>query len=274
MCFFNKQIMVKWLRDNNLLWLAEKLRFYLDILKNWGTNRTFKNQMKNFVFPPWEIAYDAYSSINHPYYYTSGFQAAKVIYNMLCPYLLQDTSRICEWGCGPARIIRHMPQIASAQKFVFMGTDYNKTTISWCQENIKNVEFFVNGLTPPLSFPNNYLDCVYCISVFTHLSKEMHFAWLKEIMRVLKPGGVFMMSMNGDNIKKTQLKEERELYESGQLVVRGNAKEGSRTFLAFHSPIFMRETFLNGYDILKHDTNPDRYISSGQDIWIVRKPSV
>ena len=80
------------------------------------------------------------------------------------------------------------------------------------------------------------------------------------------------MSTNGNSIRKTQLQDERSRYDSGELVIRGNVKEGSRTFLAFHSPIFMRETFLNGLTILEHNTNPDNYISSGQDIWIVRKP--
>ncbi len=267
-----KQILVKWLRNNNLLWLADCFRFLADSVRNYKVNRKLQRSLPGFVFPPPTLAYDAYSSVNYPYYFNSGSKAAGSIYKMLEPYLTNDKNLICEWGCGPARIIRHMPKIPSAGQNMFIGTDYNNKTISWCEKNIAEVKFVLNGLNPPFSFPDNYLDCVYCVSVFTHLSGDLHFSWLREILRVLRPGGIFLMTANGDNIRKTQLNDEGRLYDSGQLVVRGKVKEGSRIFLAFHSPVFMRQTFLKGLDILKHDTNPDNYISSGQDVWIVRKP--
>lgn len=266
-----KQQLVKWLRDNKLLTLAERFKYRLDTLKTHKANRKFRSGMPDFLFPPADISYDAYGTTDYSHYYYTGLKAAESVYGILKPYLKDGSSVICEWGCGPARIIRHMPTIAGWRNFSFIGTDYNKKTIGWCQKNIVAVKFFLNDLTPPLTFADNSVDCVYCVSVFTHLSEEMHFAWLHEIMRVLRPGGIFMMTVHGDHSRAVQRKEERDLYDSGKLVVRGNVREGTRIFLAFHSASFMRNTFLKDLEIIMHEPKPDVSISGGQDIWVVRK---
>lgn len=265
-----KQQVVKWLRDNELLTFVEHFKYRLDTLKTYKRNRRFQSRMPGFPFPPSDISYDAYGTADFSHYYNSGLKAAGSVYTVLKPYL-KDGNTVCEWGCGPARIIRHMPALAARGGISFIGTDYNTKTIEWCKRNIKGAEFFLNELTPPLPFASCSIDCVYCVSVFTHLSEEMHFAWLGEIMRVLKPGGIFMMTVNGGHSKAVQRKEEMDLYDSGKFVVRDNVKEGSRIFLAFHNPSFMQNTFLKDLDIVMHDPKPDVSISGGQDIWVARK---
>lgn len=267
-----KQQIVKWLRDNRLLTLANYFAYRINLLKTYKSNREFRNRMPDFPFPPADISYDAYFTTSFSAYYTTGLKAARSIYRILKPYLKNGDNTVCEWGCGAARIIRHMPMIARRQNVSFTGTDYNRKTIRWCQKNILGIKFFLNNLAPPLSLADNSIDCAYGVSVFTHLSEEMHFAWLDEIMRVLKPDGIFMMTVHGDRSRTILREEERELYDSGKFVVRDNVREGTRIFAAFHNPSFMRNTFLKGLEIVMHDTNPNMYIASGQDIWIVRKP--
>jgi hypothetical protein len=62
-----------------------------------------------------------------------------------------------------------------------------------------------------------------------------------------------------------------ENYEAGALVVRGNVKEGHRTFSAFQPKSFMEQLFSNAR-IEAHvvrDQIPGRTLP--QDVWIVRK---
>jgi hypothetical protein len=40
---------------------------------------------------------------------------------------------------------------------------------------------------------------IYGISVMTHLTQGTQFAWLKEIRRVLKPGGICVLTTHGEN---------------------------------------------------------------------------
>ena len=67
------------------------------------------------------------------------------------------------------------------------GTDYNPDTIAWCRANIAGIRFELNGLAPPLAFDDAQFDFVYGISVLTHLSEAMQFAWFDELHRVTKP---------------------------------------------------------------------------------------
>jgi SAM-dependent methyltransferase len=47
---------------------------------------------------------------------------------------------------------------------------------------------------PPTSFPDQMFDLIYSYSVFSHLSEEAHLAWLKEFKRIMKPGGLLIVT--------------------------------------------------------------------------------
>lgn len=49
----------------------------------------------------------------------------------------------------------------------------------------------IEGSVLTLPFPDNYFDFVYALEVFRYLEYEDNLQGLKEIRRVLKPGGVF-----------------------------------------------------------------------------------
>jgi len=143
-------------------------------------------------------------------------------------------AKICEWGCGPARLIRHFGAILNDSSINIYGTDYNKKTIEWCKKNIPDVTFQENNLRPPLNFLDNTFDFLYCISVFTHLSKELQLEWLEECFRVLRSDGIFLMSVHGDSCSNNLLDNEKKEYLSHGCVVRSNVKEGQRTFTAYN----------------------------------------
>jgi SAM-dependent methyltransferase len=47
---------------------------------------------------------------------------------------------------------------------------------------------------PPTSYPDQMFDLIYSYSVFSHLSEEAHLAWLKEFKRIMKPGGLLIVT--------------------------------------------------------------------------------
>jgi SAM-dependent methyltransferase len=57
-------------------------------------------------------------------------------------------------------------------------------------------------MNPPLPFEDASFDLVYSISVFTHLDEEMQDAWLNELKRVLRPGGILIITVHGLNARK------------------------------------------------------------------------
>jgi len=179
-----------------------------------------------------------------------------------------DNSKILDWGCGPGRTIRHFPQlIPNCQIY---GTDYNPKYINWCKSNLKGIDFKLNGLKPPIDFEDNFFDVIYGISIFTHLSESNHYEWAKELMRVLKPGGILYITLHGLPFREKLSDQEQKDFDNGKLVFSTKTKEGHRTFVAFQPESFVRELFA------EHEISefiPGLLISGrpDQDIWIIRK---
>ncbi len=115
------------------------------------------------------------------------------------------------------------------------------------------------------------MDVIYGNSIFTHLSEQMHYDWFHELHRVLKPNGIMLLTTQGDNFKIKLTSAENKNYDDNQLVVRGNVKEGHRTYSAFHPNGFMKKLFQE-VEILEHielQSNTAGWVP--QDIWIVKK---
>jgi SAM-dependent methyltransferase len=271
-----KRRLIDGIRRAGLLMQMDYVRYMADYLRTRNENRRIEAAHPEIRFPPSYLAYDAYSSCAHAWYLETGESAARAIWTLLAPWLKDpgngQPALVVEWGCGPARILRHLPAACGRAGVRFIGTDYNGKTIAWCRDSIPGIGFEYNGLTPPLPLPDASVDALYCVSVFTHLSEEMHFAWMGEIARVLRPGGIVLMALNGDRFRATLSGAELSRYDAGDIVVRGNVLEGSRTYLAFHPTAFVRGKLLAGLEFLVHETNPDPHVSSGQDIWLARKP--
>jgi hypothetical protein len=59
-------------------------------------------------------------------------------------------------------------------------------------------------------------------------------------------------------------------FDRGELVIRGNVKEGHRVFCTFHPDQFLKKLF-EGVDIVKKVISPVQKNYIPQDIWILRK---
>jgi len=265
-----KQRLVRILRDAKLLPVADLARFWAVQAKSARSNRAFLREHPGSVVPPRFLMYDAYAHVDYRVYFRKGRANAEYIARTARRHLGGDGPiTVCEWGCGPARIIRHLPELLPAGSRVF-GTDYNAQTIAWCSASLPQVTFRLNGLAPPLPFADGELDMLYAISVLTHLSEEMHLGWMAECERVVRPGGLILLTVHGDHCVAGLSAQERATYEAGRLVVRGKVKEGSRTFVAFQGPRFMREVLLRNVDLLAHNPPDAPQLAGPQDVYLVR----
>lgn len=234
---------------------------------NYPANRRFEREYPDFPTPPAKLAFDAYANVSRDYYRTSGQERAADIASYVRRHSTVPVPSFLEWGCGCARILRHMTSELPGSSIA--GSDYNSDSIAWCRANIPGIRFELNALAPPLPFDEAQFDFVFALSVLTHLSEDMHFAWFEELRRVTKPGGVIMVSVHGDAFVPLLLPGEKEAWARGDLIVRGGVDEGKRMYLAFHPERFMRERLLTGFEILEHVGDRGE---RKQDFWIVRRP--
>jgi ubiquinone/menaquinone biosynthesis C-methylase UbiE len=265
----NKRIISGVLRKLKLLYMFDYAFYFLEKRRNKSRNEDFKKQHPEVKLPPDYLMYESFQ-LDYFKYFEESKESAKWVADHFIGQDNLDNKTILDWGCGPGRVIRHLPNYFG-KNCSFYGTDYNAESISWCKKNLPNIAFNKNELEAILPYQSNFFDFIYGISIFTHLSEQLHFDWAKELLRVLKPGGVLMLTTQGENFKIKLTQEESSIFEKGDLVVRGDVKEGHRTYSAFHPEKFMRELLKNA-KILTHEKRP---IINGralpQDVWLISK---
>ena len=104
--------------------------------------------------------------------------------------------RILDWGCGAARILRYF---AGDPAFDAKGVDIDPFNVDWCRSTFGRVADF-QTIAPMAACPfaDGSFDAVSGISVFTHLNPASERFWLEELHRLIRPGGVAVMSVHGE----------------------------------------------------------------------------
>ncbi len=267
-----RQRTVALLRKLGLLPAVDELRLWLTLMKNRKADKEFAALFPAEVFPPTRMTAGTVGRGGYRGYYEDGKHSVQVLLELMSGQVDLKGARILEWGCGPARLVRHLARLGKDSGIEVFATDYDRATIEWCKSAIPGVNFATNDLQPPLPYPDAFFDVVYSSSVFTHLSEAMHYAWLKENFRIVKSAGLVIFTTAGDSQKHKLLPAEIPLYEAGELVVRSVPLEGAPRYNAFQSPAFVRHKLLPsvpGAELVRHET--ELRLASVQDIWVVRK---
>lgn len=106
-----------------------------------------------------------------------------------------EGKRVLDFGCGSGRALRHFTAEAE-QCEEFLACDIHGPSIDWLDAHLAPFRCFRNEALPPLPLPDDTLDLVYAVSVFSHLTDSMA-AWLLELRRVLRPDGLLLVTFQG-----------------------------------------------------------------------------
>lgn len=105
--------------------------------------------------------------------------------------------RYLDFGCASGRVIRHFA--AQTEIAEIWGTDINQRHIRWLYEHLpQRVKPVFNHTLPTLPISDNYVDAVTAFSVFTHID-VFETAWLAELRRVLRPGGMAYLTVHNES---------------------------------------------------------------------------
>ena len=269
-----KFLLLHALRAAGLLRWADRAKFIVSQAQARSFNRRFQQQHPDFAVPPGHLAFDALNHVDWTRYRETGLQHAAMFARIIRDqFPAAGALSVLEWGCGPGRLIRHLPGLLADRPLQLCGSDYNPDSIAWCRDNLPGTEFVENALNPPLPLADARFDVVYNFSVFTHLSQAVQLAWAQELLRVLKPGGLLICTTHGAGYRHLLgFGTQQQAYEAGRMVEQGRYREGRKWFLAIHPPAFVRDRLLAGWDLVRQvATRPEDSIE--QDVWIARKPS-
>jgi 2-polyprenyl-3-methyl-5-hydroxy-6-metoxy-1,4-benzoquinol methylase len=258
-----KQHVLKWLRDIGFLGFADQLHYYYHVLISIRDNKRFHQQYPSFSTPPTRLAFESYGHTNWFEYRDMGAAHARIIEKLIREKLAEKPVRLLEWGCGAGRILRHLNHV---DHWDVNGVDVDQEPVSWCKKYLPEMNVSLSEFSPPLCFETESFDVVYHYSVWTHLSHEMIEIWIKELKRVLKPGGIMIATTHGDAYLPMLLSEEQQLFKQGEIVSRNQIAEGQKYFLSFHPESRMKELLSQFFSSVEHwPASPTSVIP--QDIW-------
>lgn len=221
--------------------------------------------------PPPSVMNLVQGNIDPAYYVTNGRAAFETVTETLQKSWIDvsQMKRILDFGCGCGRVLRHWKPYA--HRIGIYGTDYNPELVYWSRRLCKHTTVGRNSAAPPLSYPDNFFDYVYALSVYTHLTLEMQNAWLDESYRVLKPGGVLLFTTHGDYTIPFMPPELVPVYENGEVVVINEENEGENVCASFHPFVYVQTQMLRGFELLQFFPRAGRGVP-WQDVYLFQKP--
>lgn len=104
---------------------------------------------------------------------------------------------VWDLGCGCGRIARWLAPQVIAGGGAFTGSDINRRLVDWTSAHLPG-RYLLNGLKTPTSLAPKSKDLVYAYSVLTHLREKAVRAWLEEVHRVLRPGGLALLTFHDE----------------------------------------------------------------------------
>jgi SAM-dependent methyltransferase len=128
---------------------------------------------------------------------SEGFAVYRLFRNLYDHHVgpIARCGNILDFGCGWGRIIRFF--LKDIEPSRLLGVDPVEEMVALCKEQNRWCGFERIPNVPPSHLKANTFEWIYSFSVFSHLSEEMHKKLLAELSRLLKPGGLLVVTTCG-----------------------------------------------------------------------------
>ena len=177
-----------------------------------------------------------------------------------------------DFGCGCGRIARYvagLPEVANLH-----GVDVDADLVRWAARALPGGgRFATMRPDPPLAFADASFDVVYAISIFTHYTEDEQRAWLDELERLLRPGGLLIATTiapsRAGEFPGITAEDRARLGASGFLCVNADS-DAFNERAAFHSPDYLRAQWGRRFTPRLHE--PAGFVGY-QDLSVWEKPA-
>lgn len=208
-------------RFKNLLSSNDESSIPIDLLSNLGDSEFFwvmtKSQQLGYnlngIIPSFPSAYHQrnWTGAVGDATFLQAFQFYKLVLKLVSQYGNTHISQssILDFGCGWGRILRFF--LREVPHPNLHGCDVWDEILNVARSDNKWCTFSQVGSFPQSSYSDEKFDVVYLYSVFSHLSEECHTAWVNEFRRILKPGGILVVTTRSlDYLKRMDRNRKRD----------------------------------------------------------------
>ena len=101
-----------------------------------------------------------------------------------------------DFGCSSGRVVRVLA--AAFPELDWHGCDPIPDAIEWARANLPGIAFERSPEYPPLPYADGQFDLAFAISIWSHFAEGAALDWLREMHRVLRPGGRLLITTHGE----------------------------------------------------------------------------
>jgi SAM-dependent methyltransferase len=175
------------------------------------------------ALPPAHLMQRVANSTSPEIFRLGGLRTAGIFFEAILRHAdAAGVKRLLDWGSGCGRVSSLFAKYfrTGADRDV-AGCDIDAEGVEWCARNVPGGRFVTIRPDPPTPFKDGEFDAISGYSVMTHLDRNRQVAWLRELKRLLRKGGLLLVSVHGESAARYA--ERRELVSS--LATRGIVDE-------------------------------------------------
>ena len=136
------------------------------------------------------------SSRSYRHFYESGIRTAgPIAYAVIDQRGSFSGLDVLDFGCGVGRQLLQLSRHYPLNRY--SACDIDRYSVDYISSHYPGVNACVNSFRPPLPFESNSFDVIYSVSIFSHLNPDDQLLWLKELARVIRPGGLVLLTTEG-----------------------------------------------------------------------------
>ena len=204
------------------------------------------------------------------------------------PKPLNALESILDFGVGAGRLARMFRGYPGR----YAGVDIDAELVAWVADHLKFVDVRHIGVREKFPFATASFEAAISISVFTHMEQRDHIFYLRELQRVIRPGGYALLTVHGESalalaegnpevrdmlaMTDAELAEVRAAFTSGdgfRFVPQGAhlVQRGYRYGQTFANAAFVRRFYGRYFDLVRIVPGA---IHGFQDIVVLQRPAV